>query len=390
MRIAIVAAEASGDLLGAGLMRALQRHCPNARFEGIGGPRMAALGIRSLAPMETLSVMGLVEVLRHLPRLLRLRRSLRSRWLSDPPDLFIGVDAPDFNLTLEQHLRRASIPTVHYVSPTVWAWREGRVAQLRSAADLLLSIFPFEKAFLEQRGVNAAYVGHTLAGGMPMEPDRDAARRSLGIVAAAPVLALLPGSRHSEIERLARPFLETALICSEQLPGLRVVTPLASKSDRSLWRQQRQLHAPELEIVERLHASRQMLAAADVVLTASGTATFEALLSKRPMVVGYKLNRLTYLVAKWLRLVKLEHVAMANLLAGEELAPEFIQDACEAERLAPAVMNFFQDPGRVEQIVERYRELHRELAVDTDERAAQAVLGLLRDKGKIGMGQELK
>ena len=383
MRIAIIAAEASGDLLGAGLMQALQRAIPDARFEGIGGPRMQAVGMQLFEPMESLSVMGLVEVLRHLPRLLRLRRALRSRWLSDPPDLFIGVDAPDFNLTLERHLRSAGVPTVHYVSPTVWAWREGRVAKLRAAADLLLSIFPFEPEFLARHGVKAAYVGHTLAADMPMEPDRRAARELLGLAQDAPVLAVLPGSRHSEIERLARPFLLTARDCARQLPGLRVVTPLVNESGGRLWRRQRELHAPELEVVECPQQSRQAMAAADVVLTASGTATFEAMLSKRPMVVGYKLNALTYAIAKWLHLVKLEHVAMANLLAGEALAPEFIQDACEPEQLVPAVMAFFRDPQRVQHIVQRYRELHAELALDTDRLAAQAVIRMLRERGVL-------
>ena len=383
MRIAIIAAEASGDLLGAGLMQALQQAIPDACFEGIGGPRMQAVGMQLFEPMESLSVMGLVEVLRHLPRLLRLRRALRSRWLSDPPDLFIGVDAPDFNLTLERHLRRAGVPTVHYVSPTVWAWREGRVAKLRAAADLLLSIFPFEPEFLARHGVKAAYVGHTLAADMPMQPDRRAARELLGLAQDAPVLAVLPGSRHSEIERLARPFLLTARDCARQLPSLRVVTPLVNESGRRLWRQQRELHAPELEVVECPQQSRQAMAAADVVLTASGTATFEAMLSKRPMVVGYKLNALTYAIAKWLRLVKLEHVAMANLLAGEALAPEFIQDACEPGQLVPAVMAFFRDPQRVAHIAQRYRELHAELALDTNRLAAQAVVQLLRERGVL-------
>ena len=381
MRVAIIAAEPSGDLLGAGLMRALRRHVPDIAFEGIGGRRMQEIGMQVLEPMESLSVMGLVEVLGQLPRLLRLRARLRARWLADPPDLFIGVDAPDFNLALEKRLRAAGVPTVHYVSPTVWAWREGRVRKLRAAVDLLLSIFPFEPAFLGQRGVHAAYVGHTLAADMPLAPDRKGAREELGLDPDAPVLAVLPGSRESEVERLSRPFLQTAAACAGQLPGLRVVVPLAGESTRAQWRRQREIYAPELEVVERLHASRQALAAADVVLTASGTATFEALLSKRPMVVGYKLNPLTYLLARWLRLVKLEHVAMANLLAGEALAPEFIQDACEPEALVPAVMGFFRDPQRVEAVKARYRQLHQELALDTDELAAQAVLGLLRSRG---------
>lgn len=383
MRIAIVAAEPSGDQLGAGLMRALRDRLPDARFEGVGGAQMQAVGMQSLAPMETLSVMGLVEVLAHLPRLLRLRRSLLARWLADPPDLFIGVDAPDFNFLVERRLRAAGVPTVHYVSPTVWAWREGRVQTLRESTDLLLSIFPFEPEFLERRGVHAVYVGHRLAAEMPMEPDRDGARQALGLGPDESVLAVLPGSRKGEVERLARPFLQTASACAGRLPGLRVVTPLVNEDLRTLWQEQRALYAPDLEVIEVMQDSRRALAAADVVLTASGTATFEALLSKRPMVVGYKLNPLTYWLARSLHLVRLEHVAMANLLTGEGLAPEFIQGACEPEQLVPALMDLFGEPERVRAIQQRYAEVHREMIMDTDRRAAEAVLDLLRQRGLL-------
>ncbi len=381
MRIAIVAAEPSGDQLGAGLMRALRERLPDVPFEGIGGARMQAVGMQSLAPMETLSVMGLVEVLAHLPGLLRLRRSLLARWLADPPELFIGIDAPDFNFPVERRLRAAGVATVHYVSPTVWAWREGRVQTVRESTDLLLSIFPFEPEFLESRGAHAVYVGHRLAAEMPLEPDRQGARQALGLGPEEPVLAVLPGSRKGEVERLARPFLQSASACAEQLPGLRVVTPLVNEDLRLLWRAECARYAPDLEVIEAMQDSRSALAAADVVLTASGTATFEALLSKRPMVVGYKLNSLTYWLARSLRLVSLEHVAMANLLAGEGLAPEFIQGACEPEQLVPALMGLFSDPERVEAIQRRYAEVHREMIMDTDRRAAEAVLELLAERG---------
>jgi lipid-A-disaccharide synthase len=321
--------------------------------------------------------------MRHLPRLLRLRRRLLAHWRACPPDVFIGVDAPDFNLALEQRLRQHGVASVHYVSPTVWAWREGRVKQIRRSVDLLLSIFPFEPDFLEARGVHAAYVGHRLAGDMPLEVDRDGARRALGLDPDARVLAVLPGSRGSEVERLAGPFARTAAQCAEQIPGLQVLVPLVNESTRARWTEQQRQHAPGLRPRISLHNSREVLAAADVVLTASGTATLEALLSKRPMVVGYRLNALTYWLARGLRLVRLEHVAMANLLAGEGLAPEFIQGACTPERLTPAVLAFFREPERVAAIQARYRRIHQELAVDSDRLAADAVLALLhhRDAG---------
>lgn len=377
MRVAIVAAEPSGDLLGAGLMAALRQRLPDVEFEGIGGPRMQDVGMQLLEPMESLSVMGLVEVLRHLPRLLRLRRRLLVHWIRRPPDVFIGVDAPDFNLAVEQRLKQNGVSTVHYVSPTVWAWREGRVRKLRAAVDLLLSIFPFEPAFLADRGVKAVYVGHKLAADMPLDVDRQGARATLGLAPDVPVLAVLPGSRSSEVERLARPFAQTAAACQERIPGLRVLVPLVSETTRATWQERQQQYVPQLQAEISLHSSRQVLAAADVVLIASGTATFEALLSKRPMVVGYRLNGLTYALAKGLRLVKLEHVAMANLLAGEELAPEFIQGECTPDRLIPAVMTFFREPERVAAIQARYRRIHEQLLVDTDRLAAEAVLELL-------------
>ncbi len=383
MRVAIIAAEPSGDLLGAGLMQALLQRVPDIEFEGIGGARMQAVGMRSLEPMVSLSVMGLVEVLQHLPALLRLRRRLRARWTADPPGLFIGVDAPDFNLPLEQGLRQAGVPTVHYVSPTVWAWREGRVRKLRAAVDLLLSIFPFEPAFLEARGVKAVYVGHKLAADMPLEVDRSGARAALGLDLHAPVLAVLPGSRGGEVTRLAAPFAETAAACQEQISSLKVLAPLASEATAAIWQQQQAHCASGLQAGVSLHNSRQVLAAADVVLTASGTATFEALLSKRPMVVGYRLNGLTYAIAKWFRLVRLEHVAMANLLAGEALAPEFIQGGCTPGKLIPAVLDLFHQPERITAIQTRYRQIHEQLAVDSDRLAADAVLELLRRRDAL-------
>jgi lipid-A-disaccharide synthase len=383
LRVGIVAAEPSGDLLAAGLMQALKKALPGVRFEGVAGPLMRDSGIDEWASMDSLSVMGLFEVLRHLPRLLRLRADLAARWRDTPPALFIGVDAPDFNLGMECRLRAAGVPTVHYVSPTVWAWRTGRVRKIRRAVDLLLTIFPFETEFLARHGVPAHYVGHPLACELPLEPDRAGARARLGLDEARPVLAVLPGSRRGEVGRLARPFIETARALRRELPPLQLVVPLVNEATRELFERQLAHLAPGLDARIALGASRDALAAADVVLTASGTATLEALLSKRPMVVGYKVQGASYALARWLRLVKVEHVAMANLLADERLAPELIQHECEPRHLLPPLQRFFQDAALRERIARRYTEIHEDLRMDTNREAARAVLGLLEARGLV-------
>ena len=383
MRIAIVVAEPSGDLLAAGLMKALRERLPEARFEGVAGPMMRQVGIDEWEAMDSLSVMGLFEVLHHLPRLLRLRSMLLERWRDTPPAIFIGVDAPDFNLTLERKLRASGVPTVHYVSPTVWAWRTGRVRAIRRAVDLLLTIFPFETVFLERHGVPAHYVGHPLACEMPIEPDRMTARAKLGFEEEASVLAVLPGSRSGEVGRLARPFLQAAAELRRRLPDLKIVVPLVNEKTRDLLLAEKEKYCPELDIAISLSTSRLALAAADVVLTASGTATLEALLSKRPMVVGYKLNAATYAIARVFKLVKVEHVAMANLLADERLAPEFIQAECEPGYLVPALMRFFEDVALRQRITARYREIHDTLRTDTNRQAADAVVELLGKNGLV-------
>jgi lipid-A-disaccharide synthase len=376
LRIGIVAAEPSGDTLGAGLMRALLARRPDVRFEGVGGPKMIAAGCDSWFPMERLSVMGLVEVLKHLRELLGIRRALVRRWRADPPALFVGVDGPDFNLGLEARLRRAGVPTVHYVCPTVWAWRQGRVRTLRASADLVLSIFPFEPSFLAAHGVVAQYVGHPLADEIAPQPDPVPARRTLGIAGDATVVAVLPGSRLSEIDALGPTFVDAACRLGARTPGLQLVTPLVNAATRERFRAVLAAVAPV--VPWRLtDDARAAMAAADVVLTASGTATLEALLIGRPMVVGYRLHPLTYRIARWLDLVKVPHIAMANLLAGERLAPELVQDECTAERLADALDAFLDDPGRAAAVRARYARLAAELRCDTNARAADAVLALL-------------
>ena len=377
MRVAIVAAEPSGDQLGAGLMAALRGNRTDIRFEGIGGASMLDEGLEPLFPMEKLSVMGLVEVLRHLPELLAMRRKLIRRWSEDPPDLFIGVDAPDFNLALERALKEKGVPTVHYVSPAVWAWREGRTAKLRAAADLVLCIFPFEKPFLEKHGVRAEYVGHPLAKSYPLHPDQGAARQELQLDAQQPVLALLPGSRVNEVKLLAPPFLQAANRLAKRIPALQVATPVATPKTGELLREIARNEAPELPLKTFPGKTAQVLTAADAALVASGTATFEALLCKRPMVVGYRMNPLTYRIITGLGMLKTEYVAMANLLSRELLAPEFLQDACTPGNLAAVLEACFHDSERTEHIGKVYAQTHRELVMDTDVLAAAAVLELL-------------
>jgi lipid-A-disaccharide synthase len=377
MRIAIVAGELSGDLLGGGLIRALRTRFPDARFEGIGGPGMIAEGLESLYPLETLSVMGLVEVLGHLPRLLKIRRDLAKRYLADPPDCFIGIDAPDFNLGLEERLRGGGIKTVHYVSPTVWAWRQGRIHQIKRAVDLMLTVFPFEADFYRQHGVPVEFVGHPAASRFPLEHDVAAARQALG-QGEGPLVALLPGSRSGEVNRLAPVFAQAAARLLAGQPECRFVVPVASARVGECVRSS--LEAAGVASRTQLLDGQSHLAmgAADVVLAASGTATLEAMLLKRPTVVAYKVAPITYFVYRYLGLVKVRRVAMPNLLADEELMPEFIQGAATPERLAAAAARLLLDHERAARVQQRCLEIHRQLRQDSDKRAAEAIAGCLQ------------
>lgn len=377
MKIGIVANEPSGDLLGAAVARELNARVPEARLVGVAGPRMQEAGCETLVPMERLSVMGLTEVLRHLPELLRIRRDLARYFLDWRPDIFIGVDAPDFNLGLERRLRAAGIRTVHLVSPTVWAWRAGRVKTLRRSADLTLSIFPFEEEFLRRHGVPVRYIGHPLADEIPIDSDPAAARAQLGLSPDGPLLALLPGSRVSEMRLLAGPFLQTARWCLERHPGLRFTVPLVTPTLRGIFTEVLRWEAPDLPVTLIDNCSREVIAAADCVLTASGTATLETLLINRPMVVGYRMSPVTYRLVTALNLVKIHYAAMANLLVGRELAPEFIQDRCRAELMGPAVLGFLEDPGRVSELRSVYREIRGGLRRNAAREAASAILALV-------------
>jgi lipid-A-disaccharide synthase len=379
MRIGIVANEVSGDLLGGALITALHKIDPTIKFEGVAGKCMLAAGCKTLYPIETFSVMGFVEPLKHLPELIGIRRQLVKHFTNSPPDLFIGIDAPDFNLGLETKLRKAGIKTVHFVSPTVWAWRSGRTKTIRKAVDLLLTLFPFETDFLLKRGVNAQYVGHPMAEDIPFESDRLAARQRLNLPLKNTLIALLPGSRQSEIKALSSDFLQTAKYLLQQKPDLKFVVPLVNQSIREAFELQLQQTGLQLPITLIDGHARDVIQSANVVLTASGTATMETLLLKRPMVVAYRVHWLSYFIGITLGLVKTKYIAMSNLLAGEELAPEFLQKKCDPILLSEAVLSFLNEPEKVAKIEQRYTEIHHELKQDTGRQAAEAVLALINE-----------
>ena len=381
MHVAIVAGELSGDLLGAGLMAALRAHYPQLHFTGVGGPAMLAQGFRTAAPLERLAVMGLVEVLRHLPDLLALRRQLYRQFIADPPLAFVGIDAPDFNLGLERRLRAHGIPTVHYVSPSVWAWRPWRVRKIARAVDLMLTLFPFEAAFYREHGVPVRAVGHPLADAIPLRSDPMTARRALGLPVMAddaPLVALLPGSRLGEVGRLGPLLLETAVWLNARRPDLRFVLPAATPRLHEVLAGMWAERAPALSLTLAQGQSRAAMAAADVVVLASGTATLEAMLLKRPMVVAYRVAPTTAWLAR--RLVRISHFALPNLLAGRELVPEFIQEAATVENLGSAVLRWLDEPLARDRLTAEFDALHRELRRDASRQAAEAIVELLRPR----------
>jgi len=369
IRVALVAGEASGDILGSGLMQAIKQRHPDAEFIGVGGARMEAEGLKSYFPMERLAVMGLVEVLGRLFELLGRRRQLARDLIAAQPDVFIGIDAPDFNLGLELKLRRAGIKTVHYVSPSVWAWRQKRVLKIREACDLMLTLFPFEAQFYDEHQVPVRFVGHPLADAIPQQADRAAAREVLDLPQDEPVVALMPGSRGGEVARLGELFLDAAIRLRALRPGIHFLLPCATPERREQLEQM--LAGRDLPLTLLNGRSHEALAACDAVLIASGTATLEALLYKRPMVVAYRVAPLTYRILK--RLVKSPYISLPNLLAERLLVPELIQDAATPEALAQAVAPLI-DGGQVQ--TEGFDVIHRALRRDASVSAAEAVLKL--------------
>jgi lipid-A-disaccharide synthase len=378
LRIALVAGEASGDLLGADLIAQLRQRHPDAQFAGIGGDGMRAAGLDAWFDASELSVMGLAEVLRHLPRLLKLRGALRQQVLDWQPDVFIGIDAPDFNLGVEKWLKQRGVRTVHYVSPSVWAWREKRAQKIGRSADVVLCLFPMEPAIYARHGIDARYVGHPMADALPLVPDRAAARATLGLNPNMSVLAVLPGSRLGEINRLAAEFIEAARLVAEQVPHLQVVIPAANAACRAALEPLLAgalFPSPRPQLLSG--QAREAMVASDVVLLASGTATLEAMLAKRPMVVGYKVAPLSAWIARTLGLLKVKRFALPNVLADEDIAPELMQEDCTPQALSSAVLHWLRTPAEVEALQPRYLQLHARLRQDASARAADAVEELL-------------
>jgi lipid-A-disaccharide synthase len=374
--IAMVAGEASGDLLGSHLMEALKQVLPDIRFIGIGGPKMQAAGMEVLFPMEKLAVRGYVEVLRHYREIVGIRSKLRTQLIANPPDLFIGVDAPDFNIDLELALKKRGIPTVHYVSPSIWAWRSERIHKIRRAVSHMLVLFPFEAPLYEKAGVPVTYVGHPLADILPDEPDRALMRDQMHLPGHAMVFALLPGSRQSEVRQMAGIMIETARLISKKYPDVRFLVPLVSRETRMIFENERwRLEAQDLPFTLLFGHAQDAMIAADGVLVASGTATLEAALLKRPMVITYRMPAFTY----WLSMRKKYQpwVGLPNILTGRFVVPELLQDDAAPENLAQALCNLVADKHAVEELERIFSDMHTALRQNTAHKAAQAILPYL-------------
>lgn len=376
MRIAMVAGEASGDLLASHLIQAIRAKLPNAQFYGIGGPKMVGQGFDAWYPLEKLSVLGYVEALKNYREISGIRSKLARRLLADPPDIFIGIDAPDFNLALEKKLKQRGTPSIHYVSPSIWAWRGERIHKIGAAVSRVLALFPFEPPLYEKQGIPVSYVGHPLADILPVEDGRDAARELLELSAQQPIFALLPGSRQSELQYMADTFIETAREINKKLPNALFLVPLATRETRLLFETALyRCNARELPIRMLFGHAHEAMMASDVVLVASGTATLEAALLKRPMAIVYKMAPFSYRLMR--RMGYLPYVGLPNILAGKFVVPEFIQDDATPENLAQALLNLYADKASCARISETFHEIHLQLKQNTSEKAAAAVLECL-------------
>ncbi|QII36728.1 lipid-A-disaccharide synthase [Rouxiella badensis] len=376
LTIGLVAGETSGDILGAGLIRALKGHYPDARFVGVAGPLMQAEGCEAWFEMEELAVMGVVEVLGRLPRLLEIGNELTRRFAELKPDVFVGIDAPDFNLRLEARLKKRGLRTIHYVSPSVWAWRQKRVFKIGKATDMVLAFLPFEKAFYDKFNVPCRFIGHTMADSIPLDPDKQLARETLGIPCDVHCLALLPGSRHAEVEMLSADFLKTALQLRQTYPDLHIVVPLVNAKRREQFERIKAEIAPDLPAHLLDGQARNAMIASDAALLASGTAALECMLAKCPMVVGYRMKPFTFWLAK--RLVKTPYVSLPNLLAGREIVTELLQEECVPDKLSAALLPLLAGGEKSHQLKQTFLTLHESIRRDADEQAAQAVMELAR------------
>jgi len=377
LRVGLVAGEASGDTLGADLIIALRRRAPDAKFFGVAGPKMQAAGCESWEPAESLAVMGLFDVLRDLPRLAKLLARIKRMFLTERPDVFIGIDAPDTNLRVARRLHAAGIPTVQYVSPQVWAWRQGRARNIRESVDLVLCLLPFEKRFYDEHGIRAEFVGHPLADAIPENIDRALARRTLGLESGASVVALLPGSRRGEVARLAADFAATARWLAAQRPDLKFIAPMASAATRQIFSRVLKRDAPNLEVQMIEGQATVALSAANVVLVASGTASLEAALCKRPMVVVYRLGALTAWMLTRFNLVKSKFFAQPNLLADRRVVGEYFQDQIIPESIGAELLMWLDDSERRSDLEREFARIHSNLRRGAGTRAAQAILDLL-------------
>lgn len=379
LRIGIVAGEASGDILAAGLIKAFKQHFPNAQFEGIAGPRMQSLGCETLFDMEELSVMGLAEVLGRIRRLLHIRKTVLQYFTENPPDIFIGVDAPDFNLSLEMKLKQAGVKTIHYVSPTVWAWRESRIHKIARATNNVFCIFPFEPAVYDKYSIPSCYVGHTMADNIPIEVDREQARARLDLDENDKVLALLPGSRGAEVNMLLPTFIESAELLSTKVQDLKVLVPVVNKQRKAQVEAFLEQYRSSLNVRTVFGHAQDVMIASNAVLLASGTATLEAMLCKRPMVVAYRLKAFTYQMMKFL--YKQKYFALPNILAGKKLVPELLQRDVEPSKIANLLEA--QINGEHQELELEYKKIHHSLRQDADKQSAEAVINMLKESGRI-------
>lgn len=377
MKIGILAGETSGDLLGASLIKALREHYPNATFEGIGGPAMIAAGFNSLFDIERLSVMGIIEPLKRLPDLLRLRRDVCKHFLLNPPDVFIGIDAPDFNLGVEMKLRKAGIKTVHYVSPSVWAWRLYRVKKIAKAVDLILTLLPFEAKFYEKHHVPVKYVGHPLADQIPLQPNTQAAKKSLGLDEESRYVALLPGSRKQELHHMSEIYLLAAKLVWLQKPQLKFITSLTSQARYDEFYASYQRVAPELPLSCFINRSHAVMEAADAVIVTSGTATLETMLYKKPMVIAYRMPKLIYKLIRWL--ITAPYSGLPNLLANKLLVPELFQSDANPGAISNLLLAYLERPEKVVALQSKFAELHQSLRTNSSVLAAGAIAKLINN-----------